>query len=179
MSTIYLVSGGARSGKSGYAQSLCEYLSPDPIYLATSEVYGNDTDFAKRVLKHQQDRGDQWTTIEEPLEPSKHLEKMKGKVVLVDCCTLWLTNYMMKEGLFSLENDGGDKKDKGDVQDASERALKNIEEEVRPKTKSVWNGKLANENCNRRKSILRVFFLLSFSMFVGGSVYSRTCKRLV
>ena len=131
MSTIYLVSGGARSGKSGYAQSLCEYLSKEPIYLATSEVYNNDTDFAKRVLKHQEDRGNQWTTIEEPMEPSKHLEKMKGKVVLVDCCTLWLTNYMMQEGLFSLEkSDDEDKKDTGTVQDAAERALKKIEEEV-------------------------------------------------
>ena len=131
MSTIYLVSGGARSGKSGYAQSLCEYLSPEPIYLATSEVYDSDKDFAKRVLKHQQERGDQWTTIEEALEPSKHIEKMKGKVVLVDCCTLWLTNYMMQEGLFSLdEKPDDDKKDDGTVQDAAEHALKKIEEEV-------------------------------------------------
>jgi len=133
MSTIYLVSGGARSGKSGYAQSLCEYLSKDPIYLATSEVSYSDEDFAKRVKKHQNDRGEQWTTIEEPLEPSKHLEKMKGKVVLVDCCTLWLTNYMMQEGLFSLDakDDAVDTKDKGLVQDASERALRKIEQEVR------------------------------------------------
>ena len=78
-STVYLVSGGARSGKSSYAQSLCEYLSPDPIYLATSDVPENDLDFADRVKLHQEDRGEQWTTIEEPLEPSKHVEKMKGK----------------------------------------------------------------------------------------------------
>jgi adenosyl cobinamide kinase/adenosyl cobinamide phosphate guanylyltransferase len=136
MSTIYLVSGGARSGKSGYAQKLCEYLSPEPIYLATSEIFDNDEDFAKRVKKHQQDRGDQWTTIEEPLEPSKHLEKLKGRVVLVDCCTLWLTNYMMQEGLFSLDettndDDNGEAKGDGLVQDASERALEKIEQEVR------------------------------------------------
>ena len=133
MSTVYLVSGGARSGKSGYAQNLCEYLSPDPIYLATSKVFDNDDDFAKRVLKHKEDRGDQWSTIEEPLEPSKHLEKMKGRVVLVDCCTLWLTNYMMQEGLFSLDKTDDDSKTKenGVVQDASERALRKVEEEVR------------------------------------------------
>ena len=133
MPSIYVVSGGARSGKSGYAQSLCEYLSPEPIYLATSEIFDNDKDFAKRVLKHQQDRGDEWTTIEEPLEPSKHLETFKGRVVLVDCCTLWLTNYMMQEGLFSLDetNDGDKTKEDGLVQDASERALRKIEQEVR------------------------------------------------
>ena len=132
MSSIYLVSGGARSGKSGYAQSLCEYLSPEPIYLATSEVPSNDNDFAKRVKKHQQERGDQWTTIEEPLEPSKHVEKMKGRVVLVDCCTLWLTNYMVQEGLFSLDEKNVENKRKDDdhVQDGSERALKKLEEEV-------------------------------------------------
>jgi len=158
MSTIYLVSGGCRSGKSGYAQSLCEYLSPTPIYLATSEVIDGDKDFASRVRKHQQDRGtEKWTTIEEPFHPSKHLEDMKGRVVLVDCCTLWLTNFMMKEGLFSLDNDDDtDSKDDNDndniatvvannnnadteiVQDASERALKKIEEEFDAMTKP-WN----------------------------------------
>ena len=128
MSAIYLVSGGARSGKSGYAQSLCEYLSSEPIYLATSKVPSNDEDFAKRVVKHQEERGDQWTTIEEPLEPSKHLEKMKGKVVLVDCCTLWLTNYMVQEGLFSLDendNENENKTKENDlVQEGCERSLK-------------------------------------------------------
>jgi len=159
MSTIYLVSGGCRSGKSGYAQRLCEYLSPTPIYLATSEVLEGDQDFASRVRKHQQDRGtEQWTTIEEPLSPSQHIEAMKGRVVLVDCCTLWLTNYMMKEGLFSLDNDNDDdSKDDNDndkiaaveannnnvddteiVQDASERALKKIENEFDTLTQP-WN----------------------------------------
>ena len=130
MSTIYLVSGGARSGKSGYAQSLCEYLTTEPIYLATSVIYENDQDFTDRVRRHQNDRGDQWKTIEEPLEPSKHLEKMKGKVVLVDCCTLWLTNYMMNEGLFSLDETSDLPKDDGEVQDAAEWALRKIETEV-------------------------------------------------
>lgn len=140
MSTIYLVSGGARSGKSRYAQTLCEYLSSAPIYLATSMIFDNDEDFAKRVQRHQQDRGDQWSTIEEPLEPSKHLEKMKGQVVLVDCCTLWLTNYMMKEGLFSLDQKSDDDKTKTDslVQDAVERASREIEEEF-DKLTSPWN----------------------------------------
>ena len=162
MVAIYLVSGGARSGKSGYAQSLCEYLSSEPIYLATSEVFDNDKDFAKRVQKHQQERGDQWTTIEEPLEPSKHLEKMKGKVVLVDCCTLWLTNYMMKEGLFSLDekNDDDKTKDDGLVQDASERALRKIEEEV----------------CrNKRKASLHLYCMLQYKRYLNLIIVLYTC----
>ena len=130
MSTIYLVTGGARSGKSRYAQSLCEYLSPEPIYVATSEIDENDQDFTDRVRRHQKDRGDRWTTIEEPLEPSMYLEKMKGKVVLVDCSTQWLTNYMAQEGLFSLDGTSDTTKGDGEIQDAAEGALRKIEAEV-------------------------------------------------
>lgn len=154
MSTVYLVTGGARSGKSGYAQKLCEYLSPDPTYLATahaSKSINNDADFARRIAKHQQDRGDQWTTIEEGLQPSVHLSTFKGRVVLVDCLTLWLTNYMLQEGLFSLDEkndeDGHDDNKEeqqtivapdSEVQDASERALTKIQQEF-DKLIEPWN----------------------------------------
>jgi adenosyl cobinamide kinase/adenosyl cobinamide phosphate guanylyltransferase len=165
MSTIYLVTGGARSGKSGYAQHLCEYLSPKPIYLATSKVFDNDEDFAKRILKHQEDRGEQWTTIEEHLEPSKHLEKLKGQVVMVDCLTLWLTNWMMKEGLFSLDGTKPEEITTADstVQDASERALKKIEQEV-TNNESI-NKKRKSEAFHHRKKckiISSCFFLNDF-----------------
>lgn len=96
----------------------------------TSEIDENGQDFANRVRKHQNDRGDRWKSIKEPLEPSKHLEKMKGKVVLLDCCTIWLTNYMMKEGLFPLDGTSDALKDDGEIEDAVERAMRKIEEEV-------------------------------------------------
>lgn len=105
--TIYLITGGCRSGKSSYAQSLCEKLCKNPIYLATSSEAVRDDDFAKRIQRHQDDRGPAWTTIEEPLTPSKHAEQFKGRAIMVDCLTLWLTNYFMEEGVFSLS----DKKD--------------------------------------------------------------------
>ena len=144
MSTIYLVTGGARSGKSSYAQQLCESLSPNPIYLATAPKNDDDLDFSRRIEKHQQDRGKQWKTIEEPLYPSKlHDEgdRLRGRVVLVDCLTLWLTNFMMKEGLFSSDDgdkDKGDNNNKQSVQDASERALASLRQEFEALTKP-WN----------------------------------------
>lgn len=101
--------------------------------MATSEIDENDQDFTDRVRRHQKDRGDRWITIEESLEPSKYLEKMKGKVVLVDCSTKWLTNYMAQEGLFSLDGTSEMPKGDGEIQDAAERALRKIEAEVRKK----------------------------------------------
>lgn len=82
---IIYVTGGARSGKSHYAQSLAESLSDRPIYLATARIM--DEDFARRVERHRRDRGEQWTTVEEPLRLSDH--DLTGQVVLMDCVTLW------------------------------------------------------------------------------------------
>ena len=135
--TVYLVSGGARSGKSGYGQRLAESLCPDPIYLATATTW--DGDFASRVARHQADRGDSWTTVEEPMRPADHSKMFHGRAVLVDCLTLWLTNSMVEEGVF----EGGGGETGGDeggggggaahgvaaTSDASERALKRIKAE--------------------------------------------------
>lgn len=88
MAHITFITGGQRSGKSSYAQKLAEEQSTSPIYLATSRIW--DEDFRQRVERHQSDRGEQWTTIEEEKQLSKH--KLEGKTVLLDCITLWLTN---------------------------------------------------------------------------------------
>ena len=138
--TVHLVIGGCRSGKSSYAQSLCERLCPrNPIYLATSKVW--DDDFADRVRRHKNDRGELWTTIEEPLHPSRHSDAFGGRAVLVDCLTLWLTNHFVECGVFNEpENDDGEttdaKKqeassstDERDVASASEKALSNAKAE--------------------------------------------------
>ena len=128
--TVYLITGGCRSGKSSYAQSLCEKICPNPIYLATSKVW--DDDFKDRVKRHQNDRGEHWTTIEEPLFPSAHSSVFGGRAILVDCLTLWLTNYFMEEGAFT-EPDG-DTNAKASTNDtnisnASEVALTKVKEE--------------------------------------------------
>lgn len=89
MKQIILITGGARSGKSSYAEQLALSLSPNPVYLATSRIW--DEEFRQRVLRHQANRGPEWTNLEEEKELSRH--RVEGRVVLIDCVTLWCTNY--------------------------------------------------------------------------------------
>lgn len=88
---IYLITGGERSGKSRYAQSLALQLTNNPIYVATARKW--DSDFQNRIDRHQKDRDERWTNIEE----EKYLSKIdfSGKVALIDCVTLWLTNFFV------------------------------------------------------------------------------------
>ena len=86
---ITLVTGVERSGKSGFAQKMALSETPHPVYLATSRIW--DEEFRLRVLRHQADRGPEWTNIEEEKELSKH--NVEGRVVIIDCVTLWLTNF--------------------------------------------------------------------------------------
>ncbi|HLX98718.1 MAG TPA: bifunctional adenosylcobinamide kinase/adenosylcobinamide-phosphate guanylyltransferase [Roseiarcus sp.] len=89
------VLGGARSGKSAYAQRLAEASCAERLYLATATPA--DEDMAARIARHQADRGQGWTTLEEPLElaPALQAEARGGRVVVVDCLTLWLSNLML------------------------------------------------------------------------------------
>jgi len=89
---IQLITGGARSGKSTYAQQLALSLTEDPVYVATAKIW--DDDFGTRVKRHQQDRGPEWTNIEEQLYVS--LLPLEGRVAVIDCVTLWLTNFFMQ-----------------------------------------------------------------------------------
>lgn len=89
MKQIILVTGGARSGKSSYAEELALKLSEHPIYMATARIW--DEEFRQRVQKHQERRGPEWTNIEEDKYLSKY--KVEGSVVLIDCVTLWCTNF--------------------------------------------------------------------------------------
>ena len=89
-----LVLGGARSGKSAYAQCLAESAAPERLYLATAQA--GDAEMAARIARHRADRGGGWTTVEEPLALAEALAAAArpGRAVLVDCLTLWLTNLM-------------------------------------------------------------------------------------
>ncbi|WP_430815037.1 bifunctional adenosylcobinamide kinase/adenosylcobinamide-phosphate guanylyltransferase [Carboxylicivirga sp. RSCT41] len=89
MAKIILITGGQRSGKSSHAQNMALQLSPNPIYLATSRIW--DEEHQLRIERHKADRGNEWVNIEEEKELSKH--KFEGKTVLIDCITLWLTNF--------------------------------------------------------------------------------------
>lgn len=88
---IYLVTGGERSGKSGYAQKLALELSDSPLYVATARKW--DDDFQNRIDRHQQERDEHWTNIEK----EKYLSEIdfSGKTALIDCVTLWLTNFFI------------------------------------------------------------------------------------
>ena len=90
MSKFILITGGQRSGKSSYAEELALQMSDHPVYIATARVC--DEEFADRVARHQARRGPQWTNIEEEKFLSQH--DLTGRVVLVDCVTLWCTNFM-------------------------------------------------------------------------------------
>ncbi|MCR4613394.1 MAG: bifunctional adenosylcobinamide kinase/adenosylcobinamide-phosphate guanylyltransferase [Bacteroidaceae bacterium] len=90
MSKIILITGGQRSGKSEKAEALALSLSANPVYMATAHVW--DDEFYQRVKRHQERRGPQWTNIEEEIQLSRH--NLTGRVVVVDCVTLWLTNYL-------------------------------------------------------------------------------------
>jgi len=92
MRKIIFITGGQRSGKSRYAQSYALGLSDHPIYLATAHIW--DDDFQARVQRHKDDRGEEWETIEEEMTISQ-LE-LDGRVVLLDCVTLWLTNIYVQ-----------------------------------------------------------------------------------
>lgn len=96
MTTIHLITGGERSGKSTYAEAEALRLSPQPVYIATARIW--DEEFAERVRRHQARRGAEWTNIEEEKALSRHL--LSGRTVLIDCVTLWATNFF-----FDLEQD--------------------------------------------------------------------------
>ena len=89
MKRIILITGGQRSGKSVTAERMALSMSDNPVYLATAHIW--DDEFRKRVEIHQQRRGPQWTNIEEEKYLSRH--NLEGRVVVVDCLTLWCTNF--------------------------------------------------------------------------------------
>jgi adenosylcobinamide kinase/adenosylcobinamide-phosphate guanylyltransferase len=96
---IHFVTGGQRSGKSRFAQDLALSKSATPVYMATARIW--DDDFKERVQRHQNDRGDNWTSLEIPLEISR--AEVEGKVVVFDCITLWLTNLYFDNQELSID----------------------------------------------------------------------------
>ena len=86
---IVLITGGARSGKSRYAEELALSLCKNPVYVATAHVW--DEEFRDRVKKHQERRGPEWENMEE--ERLLGNLPLKERVAVVDCLTLWATNY--------------------------------------------------------------------------------------
>ncbi len=88
---IYYITGGERSGKSSYAQDLATTLSQQPKYIATSRIW--DDNHRERVDRHISDRDERWVNIEEEKQISTKINPKE--VVVIDCVTLWLTNYFV------------------------------------------------------------------------------------
>jgi adenosylcobinamide kinase/adenosylcobinamide-phosphate guanylyltransferase len=95
IANLTLVLGGARSGKSRYAESLIAKLPPPWTYLATAEA--GDAEMAERIATHRARRGAHWRTIEAPRDLAAALKSCHTTPVLVDCLTLWLSNLMLAE----------------------------------------------------------------------------------
>jgi adenosylcobinamide kinase/adenosylcobinamide-phosphate guanylyltransferase len=91
MSKLLLITGGARSGKSRHAQELALQMSDNPVYVATARKW--DGEMKQRINRHQQERDERWTSIEE----EKYISNLplENKVVVIDCVTLWLTNFFV------------------------------------------------------------------------------------
>jgi adenosylcobinamide kinase/adenosylcobinamide-phosphate guanylyltransferase len=101
---LTLVLGGARSGKSAYAESLLG-AAERPIYLATGQA--GDAEMIDRVHRHRERRGEGWQTVEEPVDllGALSLHSRPNRPVLVDCLTLWLTNLLLGGAVVETEID--------------------------------------------------------------------------
>jgi len=95
MSQFTLITGGARSGKSSFAELLAAQAKCPVTYIATAQIW--DTEMAIRVKKHQEQRPSSWQLIEEPMNIRDTLTQLKNEdgVILLDCVTLWLTNMLL------------------------------------------------------------------------------------
>lgn len=96
MGRIVLILGGARSGKSRFAEKLGDALPGRHIYIATAQAF--DDEMTQRIARHRADRADHWQTAECPLALHEAVQEHDGadRVILVDCLTLWLTNVMLE-----------------------------------------------------------------------------------
>lgn len=95
MAHTTFITGGARSGKSAFAERIAHGFGAPLGYLATAQSL--DGEMGERIRRHRQRRGDVWQTLEEPLHLAQALIKNDGlyKVILIDCLTLWLTNLIL------------------------------------------------------------------------------------
>ncbi|MFO8010313.1 MAG: bifunctional adenosylcobinamide kinase/adenosylcobinamide-phosphate guanylyltransferase [Dehalococcoidia bacterium] len=124
------ISGGARSGKSLFAQDLAAKLSEKVLFVATAEIL--DDDMRLRIDKHRRERPESWRTLECPYDISVHMEKIIGdaEVVIIDCVTLLVSNLMHGDQRDSLEDD------ELDIAELEPRVLQEVESLLRLMSKS-------------------------------------------
>lgn len=136
MKRIILVTGGQRSGKSTYAEKIVLEMAAGSsvhgdgraVYMATSRIW--DEEFAHRVKLHQERRGPQWINIEEPKYLGRH--DVARRVVLIDCVTLWSTNFFFDLSTEVLDESAMATMNAGEAQESAnlvERTLQQIKDE--------------------------------------------------
>ena len=93
--SVVLIGGGARSGKSRFALARARALGERRVFVATAQPF--DGEMERRIGQHRTERGDDFATVEEPLELARVLRAQDGAdVLLVDCLTLWLSNRLLR-----------------------------------------------------------------------------------
>jgi adenosylcobinamide kinase/adenosylcobinamide-phosphate guanylyltransferase len=115
MSQFTLITGGARSGKSHFAELLAAHAKRKVIYIATAQIH--DEEMALRVKKHRQQRPSSWQLIEEPLNIGDTLFQLRNEdaVILLDCVTLWLTNLLLAGQEQTLSSDSRSGNDETEI----------------------------------------------------------------
>ncbi|MCX7823658.1 MAG: bifunctional adenosylcobinamide kinase/adenosylcobinamide-phosphate guanylyltransferase [Syntrophobacterales bacterium] len=95
----HLILGGARSGKSRYAEKIISSFPSSPPYLYVATAKALDEEMAERIKSHKARRGKEWITYEEPLRLGQLLEKLNSSQspVLIDCLTIWLSNLLIAQ----------------------------------------------------------------------------------
>lgn len=94
-SQLIFVTGGARSGKSSFAEQLAKKQNSDVTYLATAQAF--DTEMRDRITRHQNDRPHTWKTIEEPLNIPQTVKQIQTPMILLDCLSLWVSNMILAD----------------------------------------------------------------------------------
>lgn len=97
LTMIHLILGGARSGKSRFAEQQVIQSGKQRLYLATAQAL--DKEMQQRIIRHQADRDSHWQTVEEPLHLAQQLNTYNSPeyCILIDCLTLWLTNCLLAQ----------------------------------------------------------------------------------
>ncbi len=92
---MIFITGGARSGKSRFAEELARQFSGPKAYLATAQAL--DEEMAERIRRHRENRPADWQTLEEPIQVAEGIQKQaeRYQLILLDCLTLWVSNLMM------------------------------------------------------------------------------------
>lgn len=97
---LTFILGGARSGKSSYAQSLAQETGKSVTFIATAEAL--DDEMATRIRRHRAERPPHWETLEVPLEIASHVQQIRTEVVILDCMTLLVSNLLMQFAQYDL-----------------------------------------------------------------------------